>query len=305
MSGYFKRMAQLGRSGRPRRAAPGPLMTSDPVLQEVAIEVPAAPIQPAAPKRIANAPGPAAQALSQPARQPDEKKTSPANSDAGPAIARTVPQSIPAGQIHTERKRGAPVSRAAEQPPPDSPRPRAEAPTESSPPPRKEPVAAQAQATRQDEPGPITQQTFEHHTQAVVQPLPPAEAERGPRPFEDTPQEIERKEPQAQVTSEAVPHQPEPAPSAEAVPLPAERPPVSATPPTAIVQEDRLAPTLPGPKARPDIEVTIGAVNLSLDPEPAPAQAAPPQAPPAPAKPRAGGIWTDGRRFARSYLRRL
>lgn len=67
---------------------------------------------------------------------------------------------------------------------------------------------------------------------------------------------------------------------------------------------DEMPPSsLPtAPKAKSDIEVNIGAISLSLDPEPRAPTPAP--APKLATKPRAGGIWSDGRTFARSYVRR-
>lgn len=61
----------------------------------------------------------------------------------------------------------------------------------------------------------------------------------------------------------------------------------------------------PGPRARPDIEVSIGSVNLSVEPPPGPAQDRPPPGPrPKAPPPTAGGIWSGARVLSRNYLRR-
>lgn len=73
--------------------------------------------------------------------------------------------------------------------------------------------------------------------------------------------------------------------------------------PPAPPDEPAVAAALQGPRARPDVEVSIGAVNLSTEPpreSPKPA----PQARPPRAAHSASGIWSGNRAFARSYLRR-
>ena len=75
--------------------------------------------------------------------------------------------------------------------------------------------------------------------------------------------------------------------------------PASATPP----DEPAVAAALSGPRGRPDVEVSIGAINLSTEPpleSPKPA----PKVRPMRAAHSATGIWSGGRAFARSYLRR-
>lgn len=73
--------------------------------------------------------------------------------------------------------------------------------------------------------------------------------------------------------------------------------------PTAPGDEHTVVPTPPGPRARPDVKVSIGTVNLSTET----AREAPPPAPqPPPARTAlsTSGIWSGGRAFTRSYVRR-
>lgn len=75
----------------------------------------------------------------------------------------------------------------------------------------------------------------------------------------------------------------------------------AAAPPVGALAAD-LAAELPAPRSKPDVEVSIGTLNLSTEPArdtPAPARPAP--------RPQQGsgkGIWSGGRAFTRSYLRR-
>jgi hypothetical protein len=69
-------------------------------------------------------------------------------------------------------------------------------------------------------------------------------------------------------------------------------------------EQSPAAEVLSGPRSRPEVKVSIGSIQLSTE---APQEAPRPQARQQQAKrpgPAASGIWSGGRSFARSYLRR-
>lgn len=89
---------------------------------------------------------------------------------------------------------------------------------------------------------------------------------------------------------------------------PALRPPVS----PAVANPADSVPTRPstaaqsamsGPRSRPDVRVTIGAIDLTTEPPPAEPQHRP--APRSKRPPARSGIWSGGRSLARSYVRRV
>ncbi len=323
MTGYFKRMGQLGRAGGARYVRAGPRVPKEPTLEAISLEVPAA----------GSPPVMGATAAPSSAQQGSLKQTDPGRSPQKPSIPaeRTGQASLSQPSVSKPSLKSSPVSETPSLPEPQiqaRPSPMISSPPSSSLAPASlSPGKALGTSQRgmeapQTAPGASSGPTAKDpdlvRTQArpdpAIPPVPPMH-----EPLQDV-RSIDRPQVERELSlapeqsSEAVHREilaastPEPSGAAwEQELLLSPEPaggPASAEPTRQFFADEKSSAPLPtAPRAKPDIEVNIGAISLSLDPEPS-APASPPAAMPAP-KPRAGGIWSDGRSLARSYLRRV
>lgn len=311
MSSYFKRMSQLARSGAPRRRLPDRTTLSSLALNEVSVEVPVPKAQTAPPAPRPNLASFAQTSPALHAERPLQQPSSPP-SVKGPTDRQTAVQRLaqpmpdqpaPAeslGQVFSPRARPGV---------PEAVRSRVEPSVEAAPLSTEQkiigdvsPAAALAPNSgrvgstedRAQVSGPPEREVLTH-----TMPRTDSRAiEKPPLARDDLTFEREAPKPAPEDAS------PTPSPPLPLLLSPEPSGPERAVIPAAVSGDKPMPPTLTAPASRPDVEVSIGTVNLSLDPEPiAPVPPAPPPTPAA--RPRAGGIWTDGRSFTRSYLRRL
>lgn len=320
MSGYFKRMGQLARAGAPRHARAGPLSPQTPTLDAVSVEVPVTssspvPASAAAPTRPAVGQG--GQAASTP-RSP----TLPPRTDSGDHTAveqsslprqglKSGSSSLSAPTPRAPHRASPPSDAGADAEPVDPPResetlrnslgsspgPKTESVTPDGSDIPRNPVTTDAAPA----PGPAREEPVVEGLQVLIEELSAPEASSKADPVEVRTTPVSR--PLDPGTSELT--SPIPEPATERILLPEQRGEAKPVEPSQRVYADDTPPPplLAARKAKSDIEVNIGAITLSLDPEPVmPASTPAPRPMP---KPRAGGIWSDGRGLARSYLRRI
>lgn len=328
MSGYFQRIAALARQGAPRRSAGSPFgparppgshaqPTADVPSEVVVTSAPTVPasqpneVQPslrpeAESRRAEPRPVPTQQPPATPGgEQTHEQAPAPSMQDAPRSLGETVAADLAEMGLSPAGERLADAAQPAAQ----------EVDTRSVVEPQ--PTVRPELAPRRSQPAPVPTNQGVLHGPAAAR-RTSAGADEPPRTLSETvagdpammrpPAAGERTAGAAPETGKITP-QPEPQrltfPSGQlpGPDQPAPRPELARSAPAALEKEQAAAPVLPGPRARPDVEVSIGTVNLSTE---SPREAPAPESQARPARPSLtqSGIWSGGRVFTRSYLRR-
>ncbi len=323
MTGYFKRMGQLGRAGGARYVRAGPRVPKEPSLEAISLEVPAAGSPPVM--------GAAAAPSSAPDGSFARRETAGAPPKPSTPVERSDQATQPKPTVSKPSLQGDPASDVVSVSGPQI-QVRPSFSSSSLPNPAPQPVSrssheARAVSQRLSEPlhtlpdpssGPTLKSTDPARLPAGRDPVLPT-ASSLPETLQDV-RVTERTRIAREISSapepigKAIPREILTAPMREPAgsvgeqelilsPEPKGEPERSERTQHSFTDEKSSAPLSTAPQAKPDIEVNIGAITLSLDPEPH-VPVSPPAAMPAP-KPRAGGIWSDGRSLSRSYLRRV